>query len=191
MTQTFFSKINKPLLILSFATVFAIGATKAYFTSFSQSPENVFVSGALEVEIHQDEVLSVSDWQPGETYELNFTIANSGSLPVYVKGFLGGEWLTPELDPSMVEVLSLQREVNGSWVQVTQTGLNIGEEFFLSSDGTENSLESLVPNQEVHYKMNVQLVPEVADEYQLQTFSTSLHIAARQVAQGANWPSEF
>ena len=191
MTQVFFSKINKPLLVLSFVVLLAIGATKAYFTSYSQSPDNVFTSGSLVIDILQDEVLNISNWKPGETYTLDFSVSNTGSLPVHLKGYLAGEWSSTQLESSVVEILSIEREVSGSWQTVNTASLGVGEEFFLSPDGLDGSLELLEPNEATHFRFVVGLSPITSDEYQLETFVSSLHVAAKQAEFGAAWPSEY
>jgi predicted ribosomally synthesized peptide with SipW-like signal peptide len=184
-------KIRKPLLILSLFVVLAISSTTAYFTSFSESEENIFTSGNLNIEVTQDSVLSVQDWAPGSQELLEFSIVNIGSMAEHVKGYLGGTWSNETLDPSVFEIKQLERKVSDVWVVVDSDGLTLSEEFYLSADGTEATLLELNPNEKEDFRVTIGLSEETGDEYQNETFSMSLHVAAKQVYLGSEWPATY
>jgi predicted ribosomally synthesized peptide with SipW-like signal peptide len=189
-----FSKLNtlqKPLLLLVFLTTFTILSTRAYFTSQDVSPENVFTSGSLSVAISQGDVLAIENWHPGMKQDLEFEVTNTGTMPIYMKGYFGGQWGNIELDPLLFEITALERKVADTWIQVVSEGLHVGEEFFLSSDGTENSLLSLEPGEVVTFRARTKLSETTGDEYQNEVFSVSLHVAAKQMVDSASWPSEY
>lgn len=184
-------KFYKPLLILALFTVFVISSTTAYFTSSSQSDENIFTSGDLKIEVTQDNVLSVNNWFPGDSHTMEFSVTNTGSMAEFVKGYLGGSWGTENLDNSVFEITKLERKVNDTWIVVDNDGLNIDEEFYFSSDGTENTLLGLDPGGVQNYRLSVLLNETTGDEYQNEIFSTSLHFAAKQTVAGAGWPESY
>lgn len=191
MIKSHVSRINIPLLILFFISIFAIVATKAYFTASADSPENIFTSGTLDLSIVQDSVLTVTNWKPGEEYTLEFNVENTGSLPIYLKGFLGGNWSNEALDKNVFKIVSLSQMIDGNWVNLTQNGVQIDEEFFVSADGTENTLLNLNPGEVKGLRVVVKLSENVSDEYQNQSFSTSLHMAGKQVSNGTSWPLTY
>ena len=184
-------RIYKPLLILSFFTVLAISSTVAYFTSSSESDENIFTSGNLKIEITQDDVLSIQNWFPGSEHSMEFSMINTGSMPEYAKGYLGGVWSNEDLDPSVFEITKLERKVNDAWIVVDNEGLDVGEEFFLSADGTINTLLELSAGVREDFKLTVRLNETAGDEYQNEIFTTSLHLAAKQTLVGSQWPASY
>jgi len=185
------SKINIPLLIIAIVSIFAFAATKAYFTASADSPDNVFLSGTLDLAIGQDNILTGVDWRPGGTYSMEFNLENTGSMPINVKGYLGGEWGLSELDPNMVEVVLVEKFGEFGWEQLNENNLAISEEFLNSSDGTEGGLSPIFPQEIVPFRIMIKLKETTTDEYQNQTFSANLHIAGRQVNGPADWPAEY
>lgn len=184
-------KLYKPLLLLTLFSLLSIGATKAYFTTSAASDENIFTSGNLSVAVTQDNVLAVQNWFPSDEHTLEFTLTNDGSMPVYAKGYLGGVWNQEELDPSVFDISKLERKVNETWVVVINEGLDIGEEFYLSSDGSVNSLLSLEPSESTQFRLTTKLSESTDDEYQNKIFTSSLHLAGRQTVDGAAWPDTY
>lgn len=188
MNTSLISKLNKPLLVLCLVSIFAFIATKAYFTANTASDDSIFTSGNLQIAVVQDEVLQVENWKPGDIHILEFTVQNTGSLPTHVKGYLDGDWSSEGLDPQYFEITALEREIGGQWVAVTQDGLEVSEEFFLSSDGTDQNLFELAAGDSTKFRLTTQLSSETPDEYQNEVFTTALHVAGKQVAQGSAWP---
>ncbi|MBU0974914.1 M73 family metallopeptidase [Patescibacteria group bacterium] len=184
-------KSYKPLLILSLFVIFVISTTTAYFTNSSQSDENVFTSGDLKIEVTQDNVLSVQNWFPGSEHSMEFSMTNTGSMTEYAKGYLGGIWSSEELDTSVFEITKLERKVNDEWLVINSTGLNIGDEFYLSADGSELNLLELIPGAREDFKLTTKLSETTEDQYQNEFFSASLHLAARQIDDGAEWPVNY
>lgn len=185
------SKINIPLLFIVLLSLFTFAVTKAYFTASANSADNIFVSGDLELTMNQDSVLSVSNWQPGEVHVMEFDLLNSGDFPINIKGYLDGLWTDAQLEPTMVEITLVERLTEYGWVDITPNNFEIGEEFFVSEDGTENSVLDVFPQQQEHLRISVKLSDSVSDEYQNQGFKSSLHMGAKQVLQGASWPSAY
>lgn len=180
-----------PLLLIALMSVFVFMTTQAFFTDVNSSSENVFVSGSLSVAVTQDEVLTVENWRPGEEYALAFLVTNTGSMPLEVKGKLHGAWGQSYLDPEIVEIISFERNISGNWVTVNATGLTVDQEFYLSQDGTEATLQSLQAGESAEFRATIRLSEDTPDEYQNQMFATSLHIAGKQATAGSSWPAEY
>jgi len=120
-------KAYKPLLALSLLVVLAISSTTAYFTASQVAPDTVFTSGEVKVELAQLEVAL-----PGETYELYFTVTNTGSVGEYIKGYLGGEWGDSVLDSeNAFSIISVERLEGNDWQPISPDTLNFGDEFYL------------------------------------------------------------
>ncbi len=183
--------MNRPLLALCILSIFAIGATRAYFSTQNNSPENIFLSGNLDIEVTQDSVLNIENWKPKDIHTLEFKISNTGSMPTYVKGYIDGFWSDPNLESEMFDILKIERKVGENWVAITQDGLELKEEFYLSADNTEQSLLQLEPNAFAEFKITTQLHESTPDEYQNQSFSVSLHMAGKQVVNGSGWPAWY
>ncbi len=178
-------------MVLCVLSVFAFGATKAYFTTQSNSPENIFLSGNLDIAVTQDSVLSVDNWKPTDIHTIEFKLSNTGSMPTYVKGYINGFWSDPNLEASVFDILQIERKIGENWVAVTQNGLELEEEFYLSADGTEQTLFQLEPEQVAEFRIITQLNEATPDEYQNQSFSASLHMTGKQVTDGSDWPAWY
>ncbi len=184
-------KTYKPLLILSMFVVLVISTTTAFFTSSSESDDNIFKSGDLEIDVIQDNVFNVQEWSPGSEHTLEFSMLNNGTLNEYVKGYLGGSWDNESLDPTVIKISKLERRVNNEWLVIESGAREIGDEFYLSDDGTMYSLIELGSGSKEDFRITVKLVETIGDEYQNEIFVANLHLAARQSIEGADWPSIY
>jgi len=184
-------KIYKPLLILSFVVALAISSTTAYFTGLSQSDDNIFTSGNLDIDVTQDDVLAVQNWSPGSEQLLEFAMTNTGSMTEYVKGYLGGVWNSDGLDSSVFRIEKLERKIADAWVTINADGLSMDEEFYLSAEGRENTLFELAPGAREDFRLLISLSEEAGDEYQNEFFTANLHLAAKQVVIGSQWPAMY
>lgn len=189
--QSSSKKSFKPLLMLSMFVVFVISTTTAYFTGSTQSDDNIFISGDLSVEVIQDNLMTVEEWFPGSEHTIEFSISNNGNVNQYVKGYLGGNWNNQILDNSVFEITKLERSINNGWITMNSGVVMIGDEFYLSQDGTSVSLIELVPDSKQDFRMSVKLSELTGDEYQNERFVANLHLAARQTIEGADWPSNY
>lgn len=189
--QSTSKKSFKPMLFLSLFVVFVISTTTAYFTGSAQSDDNIFMSGDLEVGIIQNNLFTVQDWFPGSEHTIEFSIVNNGNINQYVKGYLGGTWDNEVLDNSVFEITKLERSINDEWITMNIANMLIGDEFYLSTDGSSNSLIELSPGTQEDFRLSVKLSELTGDEYQNESFVANLHLAARQTIEGADWPSNY
>lgn len=179
-------KIRKPLVLLTILTLFIIGTTGAYFSSKAQSPENVFTTGTLLVEVNQHEVVTVDNWRPGDIESYEFFVKNTGELPVHVKGYIDGQWDDAVLDSSLVEVITIERKSLGNWIPLT-----IEDEFYYSQNGTFDQLFELAPQEMAEFRITTQLSETIGDEYQEKQYTANIHVAAKQTNEGASWPDTY
>jgi hypothetical protein len=177
--------------MMALITLFTIVATKAFFNASAESLDNIFVSGTLDLSVDQDSILSINNWKPGEEHTMNFQIKNIGTLPVHIKGYLAGNWSNQDLDSSLFELSALKVLVNGVWQEFNTSSLGLNSEFFISNTFTDENLISIQPNEDIEVQITVKLAENVGDEYQNQTFNSSLHIAGKQVAENVSWPTTY
>lgn len=185
------SKINTSLLVLTIVSILAITVSKAYFSAQAESADNIYVSGTLELVVTQDSMLTVNNWRPGDENTLEFTLENTGSLPVSIKGYFDGEWQTPGLDSGLFEIISAEVLVDDVWSQLANETLYVGQEFFVSANGMPDTIFVIQPQQQVEFLVTTRLSVATPDEYQNQEFVTSLHLAGKQVVEGSDWPAEY
>lgn len=176
---------------MTILSILAITATKAFFSAQADSPDNIFISGTLELAIAQDSALSVNSWKPGDENTMEFTLQNTGSLPVFVKGYLDGEWQGEGLDSSLFEITSVEVFVDDVWAQLANETLHTGEEFFVSANGMQDTIFVIQPQQQVDFIVATRLSESTPDEYQNQQFIARLHLAGKQVVQGSDWPAQY
>lgn len=184
-------KTFKPLLILGLFAVFVISSTIAFFTSTDESEANTFETSNLKIEISQNNLAPLQGWTPGSEQTIEFSMLNTGSMPEHVKGYLSGTWTEEGLDYSIFDISKLERKVNDAWVVVNDTSFNLDEEFYFSTDGTQNNLLELLPNQKEDFRVTVRFYELATDEYQNQTFNAQIHLASKQTNPGADWPASY
>ena len=185
------TKVNTLLLIVALVSIFVFVATKAYFTTSESSLENIFVSGSIDVAITQDTIVSATEWMPGDVQVLEFVVKNTGTMPIYAKAYLGGQWVDQNLDPDMVEIVSIEKLGDFGWEFLSAIPVPISHEFYASADGTEDTIAAIFPQEENRFKVTVRLKEATPDEYQNQSFTTQLHVAGKQAMNGADWPALY
>jgi predicted ribosomally synthesized peptide with SipW-like signal peptide len=182
---------HKRVLLAVVCTALAVGGAFAYFTSQTSVPLGVVKTAELRVSAASIDSFSGNHWLPGEEKIATWRITNTGTTPVFVKGFLTGSWGDVSLDSSVVKIKRIERLSEGSWVVVLDAAMELGSEFFHSATGGDLGLEALEPAAEVQYRVTAVLDANAGDEYQLQEFTTALHVAARQTTSGATWPLAY
>jgi len=178
------------LLAVSFSIV--VGITYAYFTSKALSADLVFHTGSLKMDLTDPTQLSFANLKPGDKQVIDFSVKNSGSLPIYLKGKFSGGWLEGSLDNTKLTPIKLEYQVAGSeWVTLMNNGPVLNEDFFYSHDNDSSHLIELASNQEIHWRATFQLAQDVNDSYQNQQYKTQIHFAAKQIDDESTWPSEY
>ena len=112
-------------------------------------------------------------------------------MPIYVKGYLEGIWDDANLDPTMFEVIAVEHQIDDTWMNIMQGGVALGDEFYLSADGSPDNLLAIPVHEQVKLRLTARLSEQAGNEYQEQVFRTSLHLAGRQVQESASWPESY
>ena len=176
--------------ILGVVAALSIGATVAYFSGGAQSSVNVFTTGTMAVEINQEGPVAVSDVLPGSIYPISFTVTNTGTNPIFLKGYLQGEWSDSELSSQMLSVIGISVANGSTPYSLTQFGEALGTEFLVTADDQIGMLE-LMPGQSEEITLTVAFSEAMDNQYQGKEMSLALHLAAKQSQPGADWPAEY
>lgn len=178
----------KALSVGTITTLVVAGMAYAYFTSQLRVNLGTIKTASLVLAAQEIESLSTANWIPGESRSSTWELENTGSIPLYAKGYLDGVWSDDQLSPAVVSITKIERKENNTWSTVLEDQEGITEEFYHSQLGTQADLLSLEPGQKVQYRFTTMLGADTTDAYQLQEFTQSLHLAARQTTAGAIWP---
>lgn len=102
------------VLIIVLAIAAVGGATMAWFTDQSDPLENVFTAGTVSIEAGEEwayEGDTKENWNPGDCDDKEFTITNTGSKGIKIRGIMSANWydadgVTPwaEADPDAVTI---------------------------------------------------------------------------------------
>lgn len=186
-------KILLSLLVVGVVGFTAVKATGAFFTDTKNSTNNTFTAGTLSVNVldqNQDSAFASenlkSNWQPGEEVLVNFDVKNTGTVPVFVRGFAAGTWNLPALTAQdKVKVTKVERWNGSAWetLMVNPVGL-----FYYSPDGTDSSLFSVNAGDRAQLQLTVKLDETAGNDFQAGVFTSTIHVDARQTTSGATWP---
>ncbi len=178
------------LLIISFSIV--AGVTYAYFSAKAVSANLAFHTGSLKIVLTDPSQLSFADLKPGDKQTVDFSLKNSGNLPVYLKGKFAGGWLEGGLDNAKLQPTKLEYQLgDGQWVTLVSDGPALNSDFFYSQGNDATHLLQLASNQEIHWRATFQLAQDVNDDYQNQAYKVQIHFAAKQTNGVNGWPDEY
>ena len=180
--------IIKSILTITAVLVLSVGVTSAYFTDQKSGSPNIFSTGTVTVMIGPHVVTGGSEFVPGSEYEIEFYVTNIGTLPVEVKGYFSGEWSNQELDPGAISFNDFEALVEGNWMPIASS-LQPNEEIEFSDSYTGSNV--LEQDEMKPYRVKMKLAETAGNEYQYETFTSNIHIAAKQIADGADWPAEY
>ena len=188
-------KIALSLLSIASALVIVGGATFAFFSDTKTSTENTFAAGTLEVNItdqnadtlFESEAI-VSNWAPGDQSFVNFDVKNVGTLPVNLRGFATGTWGDSGLDSqNMVKVIQVERWDGSNWVNILSNSSGITGYFYWSPNGTNTALYTVTSGDRAQLRLTVEFDPDAGDDFQNQTFTSSLQVEAKQTNDNTSW----
>jgi len=166
------------------------GGVMAYFTSKATTQQVVVGTGSLAITIDETTPLQFDNLLPGEEKIISWTVTNTGSTPVNIKGKIQGLWEDEALTGGLLAT-SVEAQVAGEWLSLLSVPTGINQEFFFSSTGQENALISLAKAESLPMRLKLQFDSQAPDEYQNQTYNLSVHLAAKQTNAGANWPESY
>lgn len=173
-----------------------VGGTLAYFTATDTSTGNTLGAGTLNVNVLEQNgdnelALALANLAPGETRTVNFDVKNTGTLDVFLRGYITGTWGTGNeaLDAeNMIHVTQVERW-NGSGWEVLHPGPEVTGLFYYSPDGTDASHFTVAPDTRAQFQLTVMLDEEADNDYQGKTFTADIVAQARQTTTGATWPT--
>jgi hypothetical protein len=175
---------------LSLGLIVAGGVT-AYFTNQASTQQIVVSTGTLAIEVDETLPLQFNNLLPGEEREVSWTVTNTGSTGVNLKGQIEGSWDDEVLVDGGLLVTDLEAFVDNNWLSLESDPAGISNEFYLSPTQSEIDLLELDVSQELPMRMKFSLEADIADEYQAQAYGLSVHLAAKQTNDGAVWPSSY
>jgi len=188
-------KIALSLLSIASALVIVGGATFAFFSDTKTSTENTFAAGTLEVNItdqnadtlFESEAI-VSNWAPGDQSFVNFDVKNVGTLPVNLRGFATGTWGDSGLDSqNMVKVIQVERWDGSNWVNILSNSSGITGYFYWSPNGTNTALYTVTSGDRAQLRLTVEFDTNAGNDFQNQTFTSSLQVEAKQTNDNTSW----
>lgn len=183
-------KFVATIVVFVLIAAIGIGTTVAYFTNSANSMESVFTAGSLTVEINQDSVIQVSDVLPGAIHPLEFSVKNTGSLPVQLKGYLEGRWQDSSLSNQVLSVENLEIDDGNDKYLIDNLGDSIADEFMIYKEN-KSDLRVLAPNETIKLVANIKFSELMDNRYQGAKLDVILHLAAKQNSAGSEWPAEY
>jgi len=177
-------------IVLSLGLIVAGGVT-AYFTHQASTQQIVVSTGSLAIEIGETNPIRFDNLLPGQEQEITWTVSNTGSTPVALKGKIEGNWEDQNLLGADLKMIDVSAQIDGSWLSLASDLADPGSEFFLSATGQENDLMNLAAGEIIPMRLKFILDSQVLDDYQNQNYGLSVHLAAKQTNSEANWPSSY
>ncbi|HLN18616.1 MAG TPA: TasA family protein [Patescibacteria group bacterium] len=184
-------KIAKSLAVIAFVVITVAGATYAWFNDQGQV-NGTSTTGDIELRIYDQNTTNAFNFHltnlaPGETKQLNFDIANVGTLPQYLRGWITGEWGDSSLDENLMQIVRVERWTGSAWDTLTSNDNGITGAFYYSPNGTDSNLFQVDPNNRAQLRLTVKLDEDANNTYENRTFNAQLTIQARQTMSGAQW----
>lgn len=195
VTKMFNRHIVVSLVSIVGAIAIMTGGTMAYFTASADSNANTITTGTMELQVNQGADLfqpstAITNLQPGETQFVRFDVQNTGTLPVNLRAAATGSWTSrPALDATKMEVTKVEFWNGSGWQQITANDNGLTGFVYYSPDGSSNSLLTLNGGATMQFRLTVQLDPTADTNYAGQTYTTTLHVQAKQTDPLATWPT--
>ncbi|MBU0978348.1 MAG: TasA family protein [Patescibacteria group bacterium] len=168
-----------------------VGGVTAYFTHQASTQQIVVSTGSLAIAVDETSPVQFDNLLPSEEREVTWTVTNTGSTSVWVKGRTEGIWEDETLTEAGLLVTEVSAQVDGSWLSLASDPAGVSEEFFVSATGQEVDLMNLADGESMPMKLKFVMDSQMVDEYQNQSYGLSVHLAAKQASTDASWPSSY
>jgi hypothetical protein len=189
-------------ILLSIATIalvsaVSVRATGAFFTGTKGSTNNKFTTGTLEINVLDQNLDSqfvnktlATNWLPGQEVLINFDVKNTGTVPLQLRGYASGTWGNSTLDSlDKVKVVKVER-YDGGWQELASNPLGITGYFYNAAGGMPvGPYYDVAPGARAQFQLTVKLSDDAGNEFQTGTFTSSIHVEARQATTlTTTWP---
>lgn len=102
-------KISLTAILVVILLTFAVSGTIAWLQDSTEKVENVFTPTKVETDIDEP------GWEDGNTVKSEVVVKNTGSIPVYVRVAVIGNWVK---DGKIVESWSVGDNIASDWIQI-------------------------------------------------------------------------
>ena len=159
---------RKSLVLLSTLAflILSVGTVLAYFSFTTTTPLGWFETGSTQIEVLGQSTES-NNLAPGETHSFEFSVQNTGTLPVFMRGYFDAAWSDQGLDPAMVTGLSLEVDSGNGLEEIKAGPFDVADIVYFSADSTDQNLWFLQPSETWIVRVTVQLDPAADTEYML------------------------
>ncbi len=182
--------LSVAIILLAVASVG--GATMAWFTDQSDPINNTFTAGTVEIEADEviiGEGVTMDNWNPGDCVEKKFTITNSGTKAIALRGIVtqqwyeldGTEWVEWAPDPEGSNAAKVTF-VGTGWTE-DPTGSGI---WYYDSDIPGTYTEANPVGVELNFKVCLD-GPEAGNQYQGKRYIMSVTFQAIQASHSDQW----
>ncbi len=196
-------KMNKraflSVLIIVLAVASVGGATMAWFTDQSAPIENVFAAGTVEIKASEQWAYdgdTKENWNPGDCDDKEFTIKNTGSKGIKIRGIMSANWygedgetLWDGADPDAVTITFSTNDPNNNsgWTIEYDDDEEVWYLYYAPS--IPGTFEEPTPEDlEVTVTIKVCLVGNIAgNEYQGKVFKLTTIFQAIQASHSDQW----
>lgn len=125
-------KILMSLLVIMLSGSLIGGATMSWFTDSTEPIVNEFTAGTVVIEANETiepELFMQKNWNPGDCAEKEYTIVNSGTKGIYLRGIITGQWyesdgetlFTPDPDEDVVTWTFHESVEEENWTRIGDT----------------------------------------------------------------------
>lgn len=166
-----------------------VGLAIAYFSYQAQSQPLSLTTGQFSLVVNQQPDAIQPAWLPGESRQLSWSVANTGTAPVFLKGQLNGSWQDSQLSSSKVTLAQLQmkRASDAVMTTVPLVDTNLPVSFLFSPTTNESELWEIQPGETIDLQADLFLSNSAGNEYQGAELASVLTVTARQTTAGASW----
>lgn len=190
------AKVTISMLVILVVIAASLGATLAWFTDESDPIENVFTAGTVIISAEEEITAgseTMDNWNPGDCATKEFTITNSGTKAIRLRGLITTQWYEntgTDEDPTWVEwtpdgtdavKVTLNPAEQGWAENPADSGTWYYNESIEGFDGTGDAPE-------VKLTLNVCLDgPEADNQYQGKRFILEAKFQAIQASYEGQW----
>jgi hypothetical protein len=180
---------RKTLVTISMVVFMALstGAVIAYFSRTLREPLGSFATGSTEVLVTAQSVTS-QDLLPGQEQMFEYSIQNTGTVPVNAVALLDGAWSDPALDPVVVRGVKMSVMRGGNEFFLKNSAFAPEAEIFFSDSGTDEDVWELQPGEVWDVDVTLALDQTTGEEFMLANYQLDAVVGVKESGTSAPWP---